>query len=47
MRTHVPSCTVLELEPVQRFSGLYDAAGNKLMVTIQTEPIGFIHHRAK
>lgn len=42
MRTHVPSCTVMERESVQQFSGLLDASGNKLMVTVQTEPIGFV-----
>lgn len=41
-RLHVPSCTVMEPEPVQRFSGLLDAQGNRLMVTERTEPIGYV-----
>lgn len=42
MRTNVPSRTVVELEPTQHFSGLLDADGNKLMVSLQTGPIGFV-----
>lgn len=45
MRTHVPSCTVLESESATYFSGLYDSDGNRLMVTLKTEPIGFVHVR--
>jgi hypothetical protein len=41
-RVNAPSCTVLEPNPQQRFSGLLDANGDKLMVTEQTEPIGFV-----
>jgi hypothetical protein len=42
MRTTIPACTVMEPEAVTRFSGLLDADGNKLMVTLKTEPIGFV-----
>ena len=41
-RTHVPSCTVIEAEPINQFSGLLDTNGNKLMVTVQPNPIGFV-----
>jgi hypothetical protein len=47
MRTHVPSCTVLEPEPLNQYSGLLDAQGNKLMVTVQSEPVGFVVFAAK
>lgn len=43
IRVHVPSCTVYETESFQQFSGLYDANGNKLMVSVRSEPIGFVH----
>jgi len=42
MRLNVPSCTVFERESVQQFSGLLDARGNKLMVTLKSEPAGFV-----
>ena len=42
-RLHVPSCTVLAQEPVEKFSGLYDANGNKLYTVERAAPIGFIH----
>lgn len=42
MRTNVPTRTVIEQEPVARFSGLLDANGNKLMVHERTEPVGFV-----
>lgn len=29
-------------EPLNQFSGLLDAQGNRLMVTVQSEPIGFV-----
>lgn len=32
----------MEAEPVNQFSGLLDVNGNKLMVTVQPNPIGFI-----
>lgn len=41
-RVNVPSCTVLEAEPSARFSGLLDQHGNKLMVTDERQPVGFI-----
>jgi hypothetical protein len=41
-RTTVPTCNVIEPESFTRFSGLLDASGNKLMVTVQSEPAGFI-----
>jgi hypothetical protein len=41
-RINVPSCTVIEREAVQQFSGLLDQHGNKLMVTLKSEPAGFI-----
>ncbi len=41
-RVNVPTCTVLEREAVQQFSGLLDQHGNKLMVTLKSEPVGFI-----
>jgi hypothetical protein len=41
-RTTIPGCTVIELEPVTRFSGLLDSSGNKLMVTVRSEPAGFV-----
>lgn len=41
-RVYLPPCTVHEPKPEQRFSGLLDASGNKLMVTEQTEPVGFV-----
>jgi len=43
IRVHVPSCTVYEAEDSQQFSGLYDANGNKLMVSVRSEPIGFVY----
>lgn len=42
MRVIVPSMTVIDRETVQQFSGLLDAHGNRLMVTIETEPAGFV-----
>lgn len=40
---NTPSITVLAQEPPQsKFSGLYDANGNKLYTVDQCEPIGFI-----
>jgi hypothetical protein len=42
MRTHVPSLTVIEREPLNQFSGLLDANGHKLMVTMESEPAGFV-----
>lgn len=41
-RTTIPTCTVVQAEPVTRFSGLLDVNGNKLMVTLQSEPAGFV-----
>ncbi len=41
-RTTIPGCTVIEPEPITRFSGLLDASGNKLMVTVKSEPAGFV-----
>jgi hypothetical protein len=46
-RLHVPSCTVIEREPLNKYSGLLDAQGNKLMVTMQSEPVGFVVFPAK
>jgi hypothetical protein len=43
MRTHVPSCTVLEAEPQARFSGLLDHHGNRLMVVEERQPAGFVN----
>lgn len=43
MRTHVPSCTIMAQEPVEKFSDLYDANGNKLYTVERCAPIGFIH----
>ncbi len=40
-----PTMTVAATEPESRFSGLYDANGNKLYSTQKPEPIGFIHPR--
>jgi hypothetical protein len=42
IRTHVPTCTVIEPEPINQFSGLLDANGNRLMVTVQPNPVGFV-----
>jgi hypothetical protein len=42
LRVNVPSMTVVEPEPLNQFSGLLDASGNKLMVTMQSEPVGFV-----
>lgn len=42
LRVNVPSITVFGVEPESYFSGLYDASGNKLMVSIKPEPIGFV-----
>ena len=47
MRTHVPSMTVIDREPFNQFSGLLDANGNRLMVTIESEPVGFVVFRPK
>ena len=38
----VPSMTVLEQEPREKFSGLYDVNSNKLYTVERSEPIGFI-----
>lgn len=40
-----PTMTVAATEPESRFSGLYDANGNKLCSTQKPQPIGFIHPR--
>lgn len=45
LRVHVPSCTALEPEPLNKFSGLLDATGSRLMVTELPEPIGFVVFR--
>lgn len=34
--------TVIETDNVAIFSGLFDASGNKLMVRIERDPIGFV-----
>lgn len=47
MRTNVPSMTVVEREPLNQFSGLLDASGNRLMVTLESEPVGFVVFRPK
>jgi hypothetical protein len=39
-----PSMTVMSQEPQEKFSGLYDASGNKLYAVERCEPIGFICH---
>ena len=41
-RLHVPSMTVMSQEPQEKFSGLYDANGNKLYAVERSEPIGFL-----
>ena len=41
-RTTIPACAVIQSDPVTQFSGILDARGNKLMVTLQSEPAGFI-----
>jgi hypothetical protein len=41
-RTTVPTCTIVELEAEQRFTGLLDANGNRLVVVVKTGPIGFV-----
>lgn len=46
-RTNLPSMTVLEPEPQQRFSGLLDVNGNKLMVSVKSDPVGFVHFPVK
>jgi hypothetical protein len=46
-RVNVPSCTVIEPEPTSRFSGLLDAQGNRLMVALQSEPVGFVVFKEK
>lgn len=38
----IPTMTVLAQEPQQKFSGLYDANGNKLYTVERCEPVGFI-----
>lgn len=45
MRTHGPTCVVLELENLPVFSGLYDQHGNKLMAQTVRQPAGFVHFR--
>lgn len=42
MRVNVPTCVVIDHDTIQQFSGLLDSSGNKLMVTICTEPAGFV-----
>lgn len=46
-RINVPTMTVQEQIAESRFSGLYDAEGNKLMVIEQKDPIGFLRFPAK
>ena len=41
------SMTVIEEDRFPRWSGLYDASGNKLMVFEEQNPIGFVHFRTK
>lgn len=41
-RLTVPSCTVVEPEPTTKWSGLYDAAGRKLMVVEKMDRVGFV-----
>lgn len=41
----VPTMTVASSEPESKFSGLYDAWGNKLYSLQRPEPVGFIHYR--
>ena len=43
--SQTPSLTVLEQEQREKFSGLYDATGNKLYTVERSEPIGFIGFR--
>lgn len=45
--TAQPSMTVMAQEPQEKFSGLYDANGNKLYTVERCEPIGFIGFRDK
>lgn len=42
-RLNVQSMTVMSQEPVEKFSGLYDANGNKLYVVERCQPVGFVH----
>lgn len=42
MRVNVPTCAVVEPTPVEQYSGLLDASGNRLMVTLKSEPAGFV-----
>lgn len=46
-RIHVPSCTVISQEPEQKFSGLYDASGNRLYAVEASEPVGFVRFGEK
>lgn len=46
MRVNVPTVTIIEPEPLNQFSGLLDANGNKLMVTMESEPAGFVIFKA-
>jgi hypothetical protein len=41
-RSNVPSCTVISQERQERFSGLYDAYGNRLYAVDAPEPVGFV-----
>jgi hypothetical protein len=42
MRTHDPSMSVIDVEPLNQFSSLLDLSGNKLMVTTIKEPVSFV-----
>lgn len=42
LRVNVPSIAVFCVESEDYFSGLYDASGNRLMVSTKPEPIGFV-----
>lgn len=41
------TATIIEADNNPRFSGLYDASGNRLMVADVREPIGFVHFHTK
>lgn len=43
-RPLMPDLIVDDREPIDRFTGLLDADGNKIVYTIYPEPIGFLWH---
>ena len=36
---------VIEEDQAPKFTGLLDAAGNRLMVSLEQDPIGFVHFK--